>query len=470
MTNSDFTNVEMMLPDMDLYKSIGQRGLVKAGFARVPYFDDKDSSDPPYFMHCCYLESVDGQQYLILQGDVKDVPNEQLALWRDQINAAYGIPQENIMQFWTHVHNNRPSAGSIFPLTVIQQAMDNAAPVEIGFLNKDMGTSHNMNRNVMTDATHWMPSYTNNVYDSDGMPTFLPTWEYDNDGNIVGGSLDASPISSVQTKFDGPLDSYLQMLVFRTVDTHAMRAIMVKFTGHPVMRDYVGDIGRHVMDDFQAKYGANVEVMYGCGYGGDHRFLAAQHYPLDMGSGRTVKAFGDALDEALPTMEFAPLTKVGIATGFDGQASHAVQAVGMNDNYLSVVPSEAPSEEGLYVRARTCDLKTFYNAYGNGQLIYFYWGRLGAGSPDQYGVFFMAQNLIRCVNILECSLTNLPLTGDVNRDGYVNVGDLQGLAAAWASQAAPPAGNWNADADLNSDGYVNVGDLQILVVNWGNEG
>ena len=46
-------------------------------------------------------------------------------------------------------------------------------------------------------------------------------------------------------------------------------------------------------------------------------------------------------------------------------------------------------------------------------------------------------------------------------DGYVNVGDLQALVAAWGSQAGPPpSSNWNADADINGDGYVNVGDLQ----------
>lgn len=60
------------------------------------------------------------------------------------------------------------------------------------------------------------------------------------------------------------------------------------------------------------------------------------------------------------------------------------------------------------------------------------------------------------------------ITGDINNDGYVNVGDLQLLVAAWGSQLTPPNNsNWNADADLNGDGYINVGDLQLLVANWG---
>ncbi len=56
--------------------------------------------------------------------------------------------------------------------------------------------------------------------------------------------------------------------------------------------------------------------------------------------------------------------------------------------------------------------------------------------------------------------------GDINGDGYVNVGDLQALVAAWNSRADPPSSNWNADADLNNDGYVNIGDLQNLISHW----
>ncbi len=54
------------------------------------------------------------------------------------------------------------------------------------------------------------------------------------------------------------------------------------------------------------------------------------------------------------------------------------------------------------------------------------------------------------------------MIGDTNNDRYVNVGDLQALITAWASQAGPPASStWNPSADLNTDGYVNVGDLQL---------
>ncbi len=57
------------------------------------------------------------------------------------------------------------------------------------------------------------------------------------------------------------------------------------------------------------------------------------------------------------------------------------------------------------------------------------------------------------------------LQGDINSDGYVNVGDLQTLIAAWG--ASEGSGNWNAGADLNDDTNVNVEDLQVLVGRWG---
>lgn len=57
------------------------------------------------------------------------------------------------------------------------------------------------------------------------------------------------------------------------------------------------------------------------------------------------------------------------------------------------------------------------------------------------------------------------LTGDINADRYVNVGDLQLLVASWGTKK-DDAG-YNANADLNHDSYINVGDLQLFVVNWG---
>jgi hypothetical protein len=65
-------------------------------------------------------------------------------------------------------------------------------------------------------------------------------------------------------------------------------------------------------------------------------------------------------------------------------------------------------------------------------------------------------------NLLAKLETVLTIPGDINRDGAVNVLDLQAMVAVWASGPG-----YSGAADLNGDGYVNVGDLQILVANWG---
>ncbi len=59
------------------------------------------------------------------------------------------------------------------------------------------------------------------------------------------------------------------------------------------------------------------------------------------------------------------------------------------------------------------------------------------------------------------------IAGDVNADGYVNVGDLQAVIAAWGTTDNGTYWNWNPDADLNVDGQVNVSDLQMLATHWG---
>ncbi len=55
--------------------------------------------------------------------------------------------------------------------------------------------------------------------------------------------------------------------------------------------------------------------------------------------------------------------------------------------------------------------------------------------------------------------------GDIDLDGYVNVGDLQVLVAAWGTDSN--GSGFNSEADINGDTYVNVGDLQALVATWG---
>jgi outer membrane protein assembly factor BamB len=59
----------------------------------------------------------------------------------------------------------------------------------------------------------------------------------------------------------------------------------------------------------------------------------------------------------------------------------------------------------------------------------------------------------------------VPLVGDINGDGYVDVVDLLTMVENWGSVVGDP--NYHVDADTNGDGMVDVVDLLTMVENWG---
>ena len=421
----DFEDVRYHLPKLDFYKSAAA-GQIQAGFARVRFFHDPGTylTNPHYFLHCLYLESPDTRQkWVILQADVQHMWTETIHHWREQIHEAFDVPHDHIMVLVTHVHNHADRVAGIdrFPIELLQEAMAGKHPVEIGFLNKDMGTTYNVHRNLLLTPDRAASSFTND----NGAQVLPIQWEYNAFWEPIAALLDGSAYDSkYQRYFDCPLDSYLQMIVFRHAATHQMTGVLVKFTTHPCCGDYPGDLPRAVMDTIQQRLGPNVEVMYTSGFAGNHRPLVAQHCPPEKGSLRVAKAFARTLADALPAMEFQRLTRLGMVMGYDTFGAYVddaakvgtdpdrlgvgVQVFRFNDVYLSVLPGEAPSEQGLYIRARTSDLKHMYNAYGNTWYEYYTWGRWfdithyeGADQPNRFESFRMAQEVVRGVNILE---------------------------------------------------------------------
>jgi parallel beta-helix repeat protein len=59
----------------------------------------------------------------------------------------------------------------------------------------------------------------------------------------------------------------------------------------------------------------------------------------------------------------------------------------------------------------------------------------------------------------------VPLFGDINKDGVVDIFDAIKLAAAFGS--TPPSPKWNPEADINTDAVVNIFDAIILSNNFG---
>jgi hypothetical protein len=487
------TDSRYVLPHLNFNRSVGA-GQAKVGFARMRFYHAPGQyvTNPMYFMHCCYIESADGQKWVLLEGDTIQINTDQMHGYRDQIHAAFGFPKDNIMALYTHVHNSGSSVQGVetFPVDVLTAAIANAEPAEVGWVNHDMGTSYNVHRNLYTDATHALSSYENYLYTHAGSPETDVIWEYDGLGNIIGGLLDGTPFNSaVQANFDCPLDSYVQMLVVRNASTHALKGVLVKFTGHPLTSGWTGDMPRCVMDIMQQRFASTVEIIYSCGYGNNHRMLAAKQYPADRGAPRTANAFADVLQDALPTVEFAPLTKVGQVAGYDlfgrsagdgaqyvgtdpDRLGMCVHVFGLNDIYLSTVPGEAPSEMGFYVRARTSDTKHIYTGYGDSYTDYFPFGRTNGVQmyenrvpPKLYNGFRMAQEVVRGVNILEQALAGARVAGDVDGDGHVDVTDLLYVAASWGARSGDPG--FDPRCDFNDDDAVDVSDLLILARFWG---
>ena len=62
--------------------------------------------------------------------------------------------------------------------------------------------------------------------------------------------------------------------------------------------------------------------------------------------------------------------------------------------------------------------------------------------------------------------TPVPLPGDVNGDGTVDVNDLLAVVAAWGPCPAPPASCPADIAPPGGDGEVNVNDLLLVITNW----
>ena len=64
--------------------------------------------------------------------------------------------------------------------------------------------------------------------------------------------------------------------------------------------------------------------------------------------------------------------------------------------------------------------------------------------------------------------TFMPILGDINGDGIVDIFDLAIIAFAFGSQ--PSSSNWDPRADLNSDNKVDIFDAVMLANNFGKTG
>ena len=74
-------------------------------------------------------------------------------------------------------------------------------------------------------------------------------------------------------------------------------------------------------------------------------------------------------------------------------------------------------------------------------------------------------SLFTVVDQFSYTIPFVPVPGDINGDGHVDIADLFLVTGTWGSRNGEPG--FNAACDFNNDGIVNVIDLLILADNWG---
>jgi len=161
------------------------------------------------------------------------------------------------------------------------------------------------------------------------------------------------------------------------------------------------------------------------GFGGNH-FEMLRDYPASgqntIQGNRVCSILRKLVSDTVPTLNFSPLLSMGAAearglygngrptdssrVGHDKKGT-SLLTLRFNDIYLTSAPSEAPSQQGLYIRGRLQGKKVMYNGYANGWYMYYRWGRnidyggYGGNEVSKEGAFQMAQDIVRSVNILE---------------------------------------------------------------------
>jgi len=92
-------------------------------------------------------------------------------------------------------------------------------------------------------------------------------------------------------------------------------------------------------------------------------------------------------------------------------------------------------------------------------------------SPGYYLISATAEPVPTETDLADNTMTDgtikiVPILGDINGDGIVDINDLILLVEAYGATSLSP--NWNPDADINDDGIIDVYDLQLLCQNYGN--
>ncbi|MFH1823852.1 MAG: hypothetical protein ABH873_01325 [Candidatus Firestonebacteria bacterium] len=418
----DFNSPQSALPDIDFKVSTaGEQA--KVGFAKKNGVHDKRTE---YFVWVMYI-SIGGKEFVISIHDIIILKTSFMEKYKQEIQDKLGIPKEHIMILITHTHGPANQDVS-YPIDLIQKAKSKAVPAKMAYGKIDVGSLYNLHRNTILNTGNNKVVGTTFSMHATNCPII---WQYDESKKVIGALVDAKPQledlkkdlkkdyglsvsitpDNAQLYFDGPRDSELHFLLFKDNSGTPIGSFL-KFTGHLIYGE-VGSLCQYMRKRFGG------EAMVSIGFGGNHMPI---EIPYNINPSPNPKhgaeRFGDDLSQkiinVLPSLKFEQMTKVGVVNGWGsfgtGDASKVlIQCFGFNDVLIPVLGCEAPSEQGLYIRAKTNGLNVFYTGYGNSWLQYYTWGRWFDRNiyenwhavENRYQTFRMAEESIRGVNILK---------------------------------------------------------------------
>lgn len=421
-----FTNNR--LPPADFYVKVSSGGRFKAGFAKKPVLQDWNSPTGDVYFSAGYFESADGSdRFLVINSACEWIYADTLAKLKDSIQIWYDIPREHIYWSWDHTHVVGWGAPQHFR-PMLDSAMARKEPVSVGYLNYAMPAGHVHFHSAYVDPAREMFTrlYTYGTPDS-------AYWLTEGGDTLGGWPVNSTAGGAVQHLYDGPNDSYLQLVFFRN-DSGAYKGVFMKTTAahdFETTTPYMDSIARYLggtvgIENGYPKVWGGPVVFRMVGFGGNASGCFRGNTPFEVS--RFTSMVRRIFQDSLPVIPFSPLSSIGVAEAFElygisttdkavtgnlpGRTGIEFVTMRFNDVYLTSSPAESPVQQGMYLRGRTLGKKLVYNGFANALTHYYQWGRMNDAQCFECGhpmtreeIFNMAQDMVRSVNILEPSET-----------------------------------------------------------------
>jgi hypothetical protein len=433
-TEDQFDFAVYPLPPADFFKKVSSGGQCKAGFAKEPVQRDWANPARDNYFSAAYFESGDGtEKFFIISSSTITVDAKYL-VWKDSVEHWYGIPKEHVYWACDHLHQSDIAEPELIK-PMFDSAIARAEPIQVAFMDYAMprGIVHNRNAYSGAAGEYVTSLFSLGATAGAGGPLLCGGLEWEIEGSDTTGvfAINATEGASVQRLYDQPTDSYLQFIFFKN-NVGEYKGLIMKITGHPeyTTTEFMDSLAFYLggavgaEGSFDKIIGGPVVLRY-IGYAGNHVEIMRGYNDgvnfTTTGQEETVRRFcriaRQVINDSVSTLDFSPVSKIGMTKDRSDVYGNPYSTLGtgpmvmcFNDVYLTGVPCEAPSQAGMYLRARTIDKKVLYNAYLSSEDAYWSWGRMFQRTGYDQGRVFtkeasfnITQDVIRGINILEQS-------------------------------------------------------------------